>query len=115
MAAYVRLFPLVEIQHTFYDPPPDAMLARWRTTVPPQFESPLKPWQVVTHESASPTYRKLKRPLPAEHRGQVGAFRSTPPVLAAWERTLECAGLLRATAVLLQCPASLRPTPENVE
>jgi uncharacterized protein YecE (DUF72 family) len=57
----------------------------------------------------------MKRPLPAAHAGQVGSFRTTPPVLAAWERTLECARLLRATAILLQCPRSFRPTDENVE
>ncbi len=114
MSAYVRRFPLVEVQHTFYDPPRDELLSRWRAQSPPAFEFTVKAWQLVTHESASPTYRRLKVPLAAEHRGQVGAFRSTPPVRAAWARTLECAALLRATAVLLQCPRSFRPTPENV-
>ena len=28
MAAYVRSFPVVEVQHTFYDPPGDAQLRR---------------------------------------------------------------------------------------
>jgi uncharacterized protein YecE (DUF72 family) len=52
--------------------------------------------------------------LAPELRGEVGAFRVTPTVLQAWQRTLQCASLLRATAVLLQCPRSFRPTPENV-
>jgi uncharacterized protein YecE (DUF72 family) len=38
----------------------------------------------------------------------------TPAVLRAWNRTLECARVLRATAILLQCPKRFRPTPENV-
>ena len=113
-ASYVRRFPLVEVQHTFYEPPPDGVLARWRAAVPPGFEFTMKAWQLITHESGSPTYRRLRRPLPNSARGQVGAFRSTPPVLAAWQRTLECAAVLRATAVLLQCPKSFRPTPDNV-
>lgn len=113
-AAYVRRFDLLEVQHTFYEPPADAVLRRWRASVPPGFEFTIKAWQLVTHESTSPTYRRLKRPLPASHQGQVGGFRTTEPVLAAWRRTLECARLLRATAVLLQCPASFRPTPPNV-
>jgi uncharacterized protein YecE (DUF72 family) len=113
-AAYVRRFPLVEVQHTFYEPPPDAVLARWRAAVPSGFEFTMKAWQLVTHESGSPTYRRLKRPLPDADRGRVGAFRTTPPVLAGWRRTLECARVLRATAVLLQCPKSFRPTAENV-
>ena len=115
MSSYVRRFPLVEVQHTFYEPPAEALLARWRAEVPAAFEFTIKAWQLVTHESGSPTYRRLRRPLPEEHRGQVGAFRSTPPVLEAWARTLACARVLRATAVLLQCPKSFRPTTANVE
>jgi uncharacterized protein YecE (DUF72 family) len=113
-AAYVRRFPLVEVQHTFYEPPADALLARWRAQVPPDFEFTIKAWQVVTHESSSPTYRRLRTPLPDSSRGRVGAFRTTDQVLAGWQRTLECARVLRAPAVLLQCPKSFRPTSENV-
>jgi uncharacterized protein YecE (DUF72 family) len=112
---YVERFPLVEVQHTFYEPPADALLLRWRTQVPARFEFTIKAWQVVTHDSSSPTYRRMTRPLPAEHHGQVGSFRVTEPVLQAWTRTLECAGILRATAILLQCPRSFRPTDANVE
>lgn len=111
----MRRFSLVEVQQTFYEPPSDAVLARWRAQVPTNFEFTIKAWQVVTHESTSPTYRRLKQPLPDSARGQVGSFRTTPAVLAAWQRTLECARMLQATAVLLQCPKSFRPTAENVE
>ena len=114
MASYVTRFPLVEVQHTFYEPPADSLLRRWRAEVPEDFEFTIKAWQVVTHESGSPTYRKLKNPLPEAHRGQVGAFRLTDATRQAWDRTLECAAILRATAILLQCPKSFRPTEENV-
>jgi uncharacterized protein YecE (DUF72 family) len=112
---YVQLFPLLEVQHTFYEPPGDALLASWRAEVPRRFEFTMKSWQLVTHESGSPTYRRLKTPLPESSRGSVGAFRTTAPTLAAWARTLECAHVLRATAVLLQCPKSFRPTTANVD
>lgn len=115
MENYLRRFPVVEVQHTFYEPPSDSMLLRWRRTVPPSFEFTMKAWQLVTHESGSPTYCRLKQPLPDEDKGQVGAFRSTSQVMRAWDRTLECARLLRATAVLLQCPKSFRPTNENTD
>ena len=115
MDRYVREFPLVEVQHTFYEPPADALLTKWRRGAPSRFEFTIKAWQVVTHESGSPTYRRMKTPLPDEARGQVGAFRTTEPVLRAWSRTLECARILQATAVLLQCPRSFRPTAVNVE
>ena len=114
-STYLQRFPLVEVQQTFYEPPADTLLRRWRAEVPVDFEFTMKAWQVVSHESGSPTYRRLKRPLPPEHLGQIGAFRSTAPVLHAWRRTLECARILRATAVLLQCPRSFRPTVENVD
>ncbi|HUQ39743.1 MAG TPA: DUF72 domain-containing protein [Acidimicrobiales bacterium] len=114
-AAYVESFRLLEVQQTFYDPPDNRVLERWRHVVPPGFEFTIKAWQLVTHEAGSPTYRRLKRPLPPEHRAEVGAFRWSEPVLEAWQRTLDCARLLRATAVLLQCPASFRPTEVNVD
>ena len=113
-SAYIRRFPLVEIQHTFYEPPTDVVLDRWRLEVPLGFEFTIKAWQLVTHQSTSPTYRRLRRSLPDEHRGQVGSFRSTPPVLQAWDRTLECARILGATAVLIQCPRSFRPSSDNI-
>lgn len=114
-AAYLRRFPVVEVQHTFYEPPADPVLRRWRAQAPTGFEFTVKAWQLVTHESTSPTYRRMRHPLPEAARGQVGSFRMTPPVLAAWRRTLECATLLSATGVLLQCPRSFRPTSANVD
>jgi uncharacterized protein YecE (DUF72 family) len=112
---YVREFAVVEVQQTFYEPPRDATLMRWRRQAPLRFEFTLKAWQLITHDASSPTYRRLRRPLSAEQRQGCGSFRTTPIVLEAWQRTLECAALLRATAVLLQCPRSFRPTPENAD
>jgi uncharacterized protein YecE (DUF72 family) len=114
-ADYVHEFPVVEVQQTFYQPPADATLLRWRRQAPPGFEFTLKAWQLITHEASSPTYRRLRRPLDADERRDCGSFRTTPVVLEAWTRTLQCARLLRATAVLLQCPRSFRPTSENTD
>lgn len=111
---YVREFPLVEVQQTFYEPPRDATMRRWRADAPPEFEFTVKAWQLVTHPSSSPTYRRLRRPLTGQERADAGFFQLTPIVLDAWRRTLECAAILRASAVLLQCPASFRPTAESV-
>jgi uncharacterized protein YecE (DUF72 family) len=112
---YVREFPLVEVQQTFYEPPRDATMRRWRALSPPGFEFTIKAWQLVTHEGSSPTYRRLRRVLTDTERRDAGGFRTSPIVLAAWARTLQCVRLLRATAVLLQCPRSFRPTPENID
>jgi uncharacterized protein YecE (DUF72 family) len=112
-AAYFRQFRVVEVQQTFYEPPADATLERWRRRAPPGFEFTLKAWQLVTHEPSSPTYRRLRNPPPGV--ADAGGFRTSPVVLDAWARTLECAHILRASAILLQCPASFRPTAENAE
>jgi uncharacterized protein YecE (DUF72 family) len=111
--AYFERFPVLEVQQTFYDPPAERTLMRWRESAPPQFEFTLKAWQLITHEATSSTYRRLRRPLSQADRAGVGSFRDTAVVDAAWLTTLRCARLLRATAVLFQCPASFRPTEEN--
>lgn len=112
---YVREYNLVEVQQTFYEPPQDGTMRRWRASAPAAFEFTIKAWQLVTHDASSPTYRRLRSPLRPEERDGVGGFRPTPIVLRAWQRTLDCAAILRATAILLQCPASFRPTEEHVE
>jgi uncharacterized protein YecE (DUF72 family) len=89
-------------------------MRRWRLLAPNRFEFTLKAWQLVTHDAGSPTYRRLRRPLTEAERAQCGSFRDTDLVRQAWARTLECAQILSATAVLLQCPRSFRPTDENV-
>jgi len=115
MRDYPRHFPVVEVQQTFYEPPSDAVMRRWVSAMPPGFEFTLKAWQLITHEAKSPTYRRLKRPLDAKERAECGAFRDTPIVRTALERTLECAQLLGASTLLFQCPASFRPEPANIE
>jgi uncharacterized protein YecE (DUF72 family) len=112
---YVREYRLVEVQQTFYEPPREWTMRRWRAQAPSDFEFTVKAWQLVTHDASSPTYRRLRTPLTDSDRAEAGGFRTSPIVLRAWEKTLDCVALLRATAILLQCPASFRPTEENIE
>jgi uncharacterized protein YecE (DUF72 family) len=114
-ARYPTLFPVVEIQHTFYQPPAVALLRRWRAAMPPDFEFTIKAWQLITHTAASPTYRHLKRALTDAERASAGAFRASAIVDEAWRTTLESAALLRASAILFQCPASFRPSDTNLD
>ncbi len=113
-AAYYAHFSLVEVQQTFYKPPRIATVQRWREQAPEGFEFTLKAWQVITHEPSSPTYRRA-RLKPEAPPDQYGAFRLTPPVLAAWERTRAIAEALSARVIVLQCPASFTPTEEHVQ
>ena len=114
-AAYFKRFKVVEVQQTFYDPPPPDTLRRWRNDAPPDFEFTMKAWQVITHLGASKTYRRLRSPFSDRARAEAGGFRLTETVLSAWQTTLACARILRATAILFQCPPSFRPTTDNIE
>jgi uncharacterized protein YecE (DUF72 family) len=113
-ARYFREFRAVEVQQTFYDPPRPETAARWRAAAGPDFHFTIKAWQAITHEASSPTYRRLRQPIPPAERSRYGAFRPTAEVGAAWERTRQVARALGADAVLFQCPASFGPTDENV-
>lgn len=106
-------FKLVEVQRTFYQPPRPETARRWREEAPPTFEFTLKAWQLITHEAASPTYRRLKRPLSETEWHQAGAFKPTSLVRRAWDATLEIARALEARVIVFQCPASFGPSPEH--
>jgi uncharacterized protein YecE (DUF72 family) len=109
---YPLHFPVVEIQHTFYEPPRNDLMRGWIAKVPASLEFTMKVWQLVTHAANSPTYRKMKAPLPPG--AGPGFFRDSPAVWDGWRRSVECAQVLGATAMLFQCPASFVPTDENV-
>jgi len=113
-AAYFKRFRVVEVQQTFYDPPPMSTLEKWRAQAPAGFEFTMKAWQVITHVGTSRTYRRLRRPFSDRERAEAGAFRLNLTTRAAWKTTFEAARSLRATAILFQCPASFRATEENV-
>lgn len=115
MASYVEHFNTVEVQHTFYQPPKPETLSKWRAEAPASFEFTLKAWQLITHEAKSPTYRRLKRELTEREREQCGAFRKTAIVREAWAITRECADTLGARRILFQCPASFKPTEQNLD
>ena len=113
MEDYALYFPVVEVQNTFYEPPRDEVMQRWRATTAPTLEYTIKVWQLVTHAANSPTYRRMKRPL--DPGAEPGFFRDSPPVAEGWRRSVHCATVLSATALLFQCPASFTPEPDNIE
>ena len=54
----------------------------------------------------------MKNPPPAD--AEPGFFRDSAAVEQGWRRSLECAKILDATAMLFQCPASFTPDETNV-
>lgn len=111
---YNDVLKCVEIQHTFYQPPQIKTLEKWRAEVPEDFEFTLKAWQLITHESTSPTYKRLKKKLTEKEAKQSGFFKPTDIVAEALQTTLACAEALKATTILFQCPAKFRQTKENI-
>src|SRR5918911_1825689 len=83
--SYYASLTAVEVQNTFYQPPQLLTLRRWRGEAPGGFEFTIKAWQLITHESRSPTFKRLKRGLSEGEKEEAGAFRPTPIVRQAWE------------------------------
>ncbi len=104
---------VVEVQKTFYEPPRPETLARWRADAPESFQFTIKAYQAITHPPESPTYKRSK--LPPHDRARAGAFRDTPIVWHAWQRTRAAADALQATVIVFQCPARFTPTDEHIE
>ncbi len=111
-AAYFERYDTLEVQQTFYEPPSRDTMFRWREQAPPGFNSTIKAWRVITHRSTSNTYRRMKTRI--DDMSSVGAFQLNDTTLGAWKVTRDAARLLRAKAILFQCPASFKPTDENV-
>lgn len=110
---YFSIFKVVEVQHTFYQPPQLYTAVKWREEAPKDFEFTLKAWQLITHEPNSPTYRRLRLEIPREKLGCYGSFKPTKEVWDAWLVTKDFALALEAKVIVFQCPASFKPVEEN--
>jgi uncharacterized protein YecE (DUF72 family) len=110
---YYEKFNVVEVQRAFYQPPKVRTVQKWRQSAPKDFEFSLKAWQLITHESSSPTYRKLKTKLNASQKNKYGFFKPTDEVFNAWEETEKIASALKSKIIIFQCPPSFKPTKVN--
>lgn len=107
---YFENFDVVEVQKTFYMPPEDKTLEKWRKEAPEDFEFVIKAWQLITHPETSPTYRKISGDFE-----NCGYFRDSKCVEEGMKRTIHCAEVLRARAVVFQTPPSFKENEENVK
>jgi len=112
---YFKRFSLVELQSTFYQLPRLETALRWRKEAPASFVFTLKASQLITHLPSSPTYRRLRKPIPPDKRGAYGFFKNTPELFRAFEETDAIAKAVEARLVLFQTPASFIPSEENKE
>jgi uncharacterized protein YecE (DUF72 family) len=112
MAEYFKNFQVVELQKTFYSLPKTSTVERWKKSAPKNFEFSIKAWQLVTHPSTSPTYKKAG--IQIGNKKKYGFFRPTDEVFDAWNKTMETATLLGCKVVLFQCPPSFKQSEENI-
>lgn len=111
--AIYRDLDVVEIQQTFYDPRVPGFLERIRGEAPEGFEFTVKAWMLVTHQYNKRLWNRLKSPVPGG-RGDYGFFKDNEAVRWAWRETVKAAETVGARIILLQSPASFKPTGENM-
>ncbi len=94
LAAYARLFNMVEVNSTFYRIPRVSTAQNWRDLVGKEykgFEFTVKCSQVVTHKA-----------------------RFSDIAFSAFDQTKEVCKTLKAKLILFQSPAGFRPSSENI-
>ena len=111
---YFQRFSTVEIQQTFYHLPLISTALTWRDEAPEYFEFTAKAWQLITHEPTSPTYRRLRKPIPGNKKGNYGSFKPTDEVFKAFEATAEFSRSLGVRKIVFQCPPSFGMTSQHV-
>jgi|YelNatPaOPRAMG01_1025707.scaffolds.fasta_scaffold07356_9 uncharacterized protein YecE (DUF72 family) len=112
--SYLSRFSLVEIQQTFYSPPREATLSKWRKNAPAEFEFVLKAWQAITHPPTSLTWRRCPEDKRPKQFKQVGSFKPTKTVFQAWENVLSWSKILDSRVIVFQTPPSFKPTNQNI-
>jgi len=100
-----RELDAVEIQETFYNPPPIEKARSLRREAPEGFIFSVKAWQVITHTHDSPTMRRLRTRLEGDP-GEYGLLRPTKRNLEAWGFVEEFAREIGARYIVLQTPPS---------
>lgn len=112
---YYNEFPLVEVQQTFFQPPPIGTALKWRAQAPGHFEFSIKAWQLITHEPINNAYRNLREKLTARSLTRCGHFQASRMVFDAWQRTEAVAQALGAKVIVFQTAKTFLPTPENIK
>jgi len=109
---YYAMFATVEVQQTFYKLPQKDTVERWRGEAPSEFVFNMKAWQVITHPSSSPTWKRAGMRPPGNVENY-GYLKPTSENIEAWCKSVEIARILSARVVVLQTPPSFGYSGEN--
>lgn len=116
--AYADMYPLVEVNSTFYKLPRVSTVKKWKTLVDEvnnDFIFIVKANQRITHLPSSPTYKKVGIEIDESNKDKLGFFKSTEEVFKAWNETKEVCEALEAEVCLFQSPWSFTPVKEHLE
>jgi uncharacterized protein YecE (DUF72 family) len=115
LSKYFERFDVVEVQESFYDPPTERTLGKWRRAAPEGFAFTMRAWQLITHPASYSGYQRIRRPWDKEARDRFGLFQSTEQTKWAWGIVRRAAEILDAKAIVFHTPSSFTPTRENRE
>lgn len=115
LSEYFQRFNMVEVQETFFDPPTERTLLRWRREAPEGFVFAIRAWQLLTHPPTSAGYRRIRRSWDSAARERFGSLQLTEQTRWAWEIVDRAARILDAGAIVFHTPASFTPTRQNRE
>jgi uncharacterized protein YecE (DUF72 family) len=110
---YASVFPVVEVDATYYAPPAARVAELWAERTPPGFRMDVKAYSLLTQHPAQPKtlWKDLAEVLPEEHRGKRSVYLHHLPddaVDEVWARFSEALEPLRAAgklgAVMCQFP-----------
>jgi uncharacterized protein YecE (DUF72 family) len=119
---YASIFPIVEVDSTYYFPPTEDMAGLWVLRTPDGFTMNVKAYSLLTGHPTRPDslWPEVADELPLEHRGKRSIYLShlpDPAVDVAWDlfrralMPLHSAGKLGT--VLFQFPHWFRPNAES--
>ncbi len=110
---YFKVFKAVELQNTFYELPTVDEAKSFRASIPSDATITMKAWQVITHPSTSPTWKRMKR-KPSGNLANYGFLKPTQENFNAWKEVLAIARTFAATFIVLQTPPSFGYSEENL-
>jgi len=111
---YAEELNVVELQNTFYELPSREWCRSLRESLPSGFEITIKAWQVITHPSTSPTWKKM-RSKPKGDSSNYGYLKYTRENIDAFNEVVDRARILGARIIVLQTPSSMPCDPGSLE